>query len=65
MINTTGQAGIADSFSLRREALMDGVPYYTTVRAAQMPVAALEALRRGELEVKPLQDYLKLTRRHP
>jgi carbamoyl-phosphate synthase large subunit len=28
-----------------------------------MAVGALEALRRSDLGVKPLQDYLKLTRR--
>ena len=46
MINTTfGKQEIADSFSIRREALMHGVPYYTTVQAARMAVGALEALR--------------------
>ncbi len=59
VINSTfGKKEIADSFSIRREALMHGLPYYTTVQAARMGVEALEALHRGELAVRPLQDYL-------
>jgi carbamoyl-phosphate synthase large subunit len=65
VINTTfGKQEISDSFSIRRESLMHGIPYYTTVQQARMAVGALEALRRSELSVKPLQDYLKLTQRH-
>ncbi|HLL05950.1 MAG TPA: carbamoyl-phosphate synthase large subunit [Myxococcaceae bacterium] len=61
VINTTfGKQEISDSFSLRRESLMHGIPYYTTVQQARMAVGALEALRRAELSVKPLQDYLKV-----
>jgi len=37
------------------------VPYYTTVQAARMAVGALEALKRRDLSVKPLQDYLGIT----
>ncbi len=60
VINTTfGKQEIADSFSIRRESLMHGIPYYTTVQQARMAVGALEALRRAELGVKPLQDYLR------
>jgi carbamoyl-phosphate synthase large subunit len=60
VINTTfGRQEISDSFSIRREALMRGLPYYTTVQAARMAVEALEALARGPLGVRPLQDYLK------
>ena len=65
VINTTfGKQEISDSFSIRRESLMHGIPYYTTVQQARMAVGALEALRRSELSVKPLQDYLKLTQRY-
>jgi carbamoyl-phosphate synthase large subunit len=65
VINTTfGKQEIADSFSIRREALMHGIPYYTAVQQARMAVGALEALRRSELSVKPLQEYLKLTQRY-
>ncbi|MFT3835584.1 MAG: carbamoyl-phosphate synthase large subunit [Myxococcaceae bacterium] len=60
VINTTfGRQEISDSFSIRRESLMHGLPYYTTVQAARMAVDALEALKRGPLEVRPLQEYLR------
>ena len=60
VINTTfGKREIADSFSIRRESLMHGVPYFTTVQAARMAVGALEALAKSELTYRPLQEYLK------
>src|SRR6266852_4469542 len=66
VINTTfGKQEIADSFSIRRQALMHGLPYYTTVQGAQMAVAALEALSAGELPVRSLQSYLELDRPNP
>ncbi len=59
VINTTfGRQEIHDSFSIRRESLMHGLPYYTTVQAARMAVEALEALKKGPLEVRALQEYL-------
>ncbi|MBM7115933.1 carbamoyl-phosphate synthase large subunit [Archangium primigenium] len=59
VINTTfGKQEIADSFPIRREALMHSVPYFTTVQAARMAVGAMESLMRQEQTVKPLQDYL-------
>jgi carbamoyl-phosphate synthase large subunit len=59
VINTTeGAQAIADSFSLRRTALTNSIPYYTTVAGARAAVAAIEALLRGPLEVAPLQSYL-------
>jgi carbamoyl-phosphate synthase large subunit len=65
VINTTfGKQEIADSFSIRREALMHGIPYYTTVQQARMAVGALESLRRAELSVKALQEYLRPVPRH-
>jgi carbamoyl-phosphate synthase large subunit len=59
VINTTfGKKEIADSFSIRRESLMHGIPYYTTVQAARIAVGGLEAMARGELDVRSLQSYL-------
>ena len=59
VINTTeGAQTIADSFSLRRTALVNNIPYYTTVAGARAAVAAIMALRNGSLEVAPLQSYL-------
>jgi carbamoyl-phosphate synthase large subunit len=59
VFNTTeGAQAIADSFSLRRTALTHGIPYYTTVAGARAAVQAIGALRKGCLEVAPLQSYL-------
>jgi carbamoyl-phosphate synthase large subunit len=58
VFNTTeGAQAIADSFSLRRTALTHNIPYYTTVAGARAAVQAIAALRRGSLEVAPLQSY--------
>jgi carbamoyl-phosphate synthase large subunit len=58
VINTSeGKQSVADSFSLRRAALTDRVPYYTTIAGARCAVAAIMALRADDLEVMPLQDY--------
>ncbi len=60
VINSTfGKKEIADSFSIRREVLMHGLPYYTTVQAARMAVEGLEALARADLDVRALQEYLR------
>ena len=59
VINTTaGRQEIRDSFSIRRESVNLGLPYYTTVQAARMAVEGLEALAKGPLPVRPLQDYV-------
>ncbi len=56
VFNTTeGAQAIADSFSLRRTALTNNIPYYTTVAGARAAVQAITALRAGSLEVAPLQ----------
>ena len=58
ILNTTeGAQAISDSFSLRRAALMNKVPYYTTVAGSRAAVNAIAALRRGGLEVATLQSY--------
>jgi carbamoyl-phosphate synthase large subunit len=59
VFNTTeGAQAIADSFSLRRTALTNGIPYYTTVAGARAAVLAIEAIRARSLEVTPLQSYV-------
>ena len=58
IFNTTeGRQAIADSYSLRRAALMHGVPYYTTVAGSRAAVAAIAARRSGPLDVASLQSY--------
>ncbi|MDZ7875547.1 MAG: carbamoyl-phosphate synthase large subunit [Rhizobium sp.] len=58
VINTTdGNKAISDSKSLRRAALMQKVPYYTTMAGALAAAEAIRALKGGQLEVRPLQSY--------
>jgi carbamoyl-phosphate synthase large subunit len=59
VVNTTeGAQAIADSYSLRRAALMGKLPYYTTMAGARALVEGLRKLAQGSLEVRPLQAYL-------
>jgi carbamoyl-phosphate synthase large subunit len=58
VFNTTeGAQSIRDSFSLRRTALVNQIPYFTTVAGSVAAVQAIEALQAGELTVASLQDY--------
>jgi carbamoyl-phosphate synthase large subunit len=58
VINTlAGKRSQADSYSLRRAALTLNIPYCTTMPGAFAAVQAIRALREGDLEVRPLQDY--------
>jgi carbamoyl-phosphate synthase large subunit len=74
IINTTESAqAIADSYSIRRTALTDNIPHYTTITGARAAISAIEACRSfaakddaggatgkfgmGGLEVAPLQSY--------
>ncbi|MDP7191425.1 MAG: ATP-grasp domain-containing protein, partial [Alphaproteobacteria bacterium] len=58
VINTTeGAAAIADSFSLRRTALIHNIPYFTTLAGALAAAEAIAALKHGELDVTSLQAY--------
>jgi carbamoyl-phosphate synthase large subunit len=59
VLNTThGAQAVADSFSIRREALMNGLAYYTTVAGAKAVADSILSLQTQELSVKPIQDYL-------
>jgi len=53
---TSGKQSLKDSFSLRRTALTQKIPYFTTAAAAKASVAALQDLSKGDYEVKSLQD---------
>ncbi len=58
VINTaSGSQSVADSFDIRRSALLHGVPHYTTIAGARAAVGAIAALKAGTLEVAPLQSY--------
>jgi carbamoyl-phosphate synthase large subunit len=58
VFNTTaGKREIGASYSIRRETLMKGVPYFTTLTGARAAVGAIEAARAGRLEARSLQEY--------
>ncbi len=58
VINTTfGEKEIAQSYSIRRTALIHNVPYYTTISGARAAVGAIEVLKKEGLDVRALQDY--------
>ena len=60
VINTAGAAqSVSDSFDIRRTALTQGVPHYTTIAGARAAVHAIAALKAGTLEVAPLQSYFR------
>jgi len=57
VINTTeGKDSIADSFGLRRSSLMNKIPYFTTMPAANACVESIEALKKYPIKVRALQD---------
>lgn len=59
VFNTTeGAKALEDSRSLRRAALVQKVPYYTTVAGANAAAQAIDAVLSGDIAVKPLQDYM-------
>jgi carbamoyl-phosphate synthase large subunit len=62
MLNTTtqGPQAVADSFNLRRAALQNKIPYYTTISGAKAAIDAIAALQQMEpFGVKSLQEYMK------
>lgn len=60
VINTTeGAQSIADSFSIRRNALNLKISYSTTMSGAKALVEAIKSVRQGQLlDVRPVQSYL-------
>ncbi|MGE7196994.1 carbamoyl-phosphate synthase large subunit [Brevundimonas naejangsanensis] len=58
VFNTTdGKQALADSFSIRRTALMMKIPYYTTASGSLAAAQGIAAVRHGELDVRPIQSY--------
>lgn len=58
VFNTTfGPQSVADSYSIRRTALMNNIAYYTTLEGIVAAVDAVLALGREKLDVVPLQEY--------
>ncbi|MBX7145966.1 MAG: carbamoyl-phosphate synthase large subunit [Alphaproteobacteria bacterium] len=48
-----------DSLDLRRIALSDNIPYYTTIAGANAAIQAIATLKKGDLDVASLQSYFK------
>src|SRR5262245_21101288 len=46
-----------DSAAIRRTAVSQQIPYYLTVDGIQAAIGAIEALLKGEIEVRSLQEY--------
>ncbi|MFN4143630.1 carbamoyl-phosphate synthase large subunit [Aestuariivirga sp.] len=58
VLNTTEtRASQSDSKPIRQTALMQKVPYYTTLPGILAVTKAIAAQREGRLDVKPLQEY--------
>ena len=58
MFNTTeGATSLTDSKPLRRAALLQKTPYYTTLSGAIAAAEGIKAYLAGDLEVRALQDY--------
>jgi carbamoyl-phosphate synthase large subunit len=58
VLNTTeGKQSIADSYEIRRTALMMKIPYYTTAAGALAAAQAITAGPESSLEVRALQTY--------
>jgi carbamoyl-phosphate synthase large subunit len=57
VINTpTGSGARADGYEIRRAAVARGIPCITTMSGASAALRAIVAMRRGEGDVRPLQE---------
>jgi len=58
VINTAGSdpRSVRDSFSMRRAALTEGLPYFTTAAAARAAVGAILAMGKESIGVRSLQQ---------
>ena len=57
VFNTTaGKQALKDSLSLRRTALDQKIPYFTTAAASRATVESIKALKSGGYEVESLQS---------
>ena len=58
VFNTTdGSAALVDSKDIRRTALLNHIPYYTTLAGAIAVTKAIKAMKSDTLRVAPLQKY--------
>ena len=60
VLNTTEtRSSESDSKSIRQTAVMQRVPYYTTLAGILSAVKAIVARKANAIEVRPLQDYFR------
>jgi carbamoyl-phosphate synthase large subunit len=58
VINTAeGKISQKNSYNIRRNAIVSGIPYFTTVPGAIAAESAIRSVLSGELDVKPIQEY--------
>lgn len=58
VVNTVGgTASQEDSAPIRKEAVFNGIPYFTTIQGARAAVLGLESMKETTMEVKSLQAY--------
>ena len=63
IFNTTkGASAIKYSFTLRRSAINNKIPYYTTMAGAKAVVEAIKELSKKSLEISSLQKYFFKTK---
>ena len=61
IINTIeNQSNIKDSMILRRNAINQKIPYFTTLRAAKAAINSIDQLINYKLSVKPIQKLINL-----
>lgn len=59
IINTpTGKESHTDMRIIRSKAVLQGIPCITTIQGAQAAVNGIESFIKGELRVKPIQEYV-------
>ncbi|MCQ9206730.1 MAG: carbamoyl-phosphate synthase large subunit [Omnitrophica bacterium] len=60
IINTpTGSESRSDMKSLRSLAVMHSIPCITTIQGARAAVNGIATIKKGDFEVKPIQEYIK------
>ena len=66
VINTVGdKKSQEDSYSIRRTALTQNIPYYTTIAGAKAMVNGLEAIKKEKIDVRSIQEYHKKIEQRP
>jgi carbamoyl-phosphate synthase large subunit len=58
VINTPeGRSARLDSYDIRRTAVTNGIPHFTTMAAALAAAEAIRTLRHREMAIRSLQEY--------